>query len=173
MNCNFGDSRYINIYNFAKLLRFVLGTTTKVCSTRYLLECDEAANYFLPGTTIKDFLKDFLCSDHLLESFYRRIFTLKLFHNSNFYHKRTQKDRHYRENPSKHELLLCHVKNVWGPHHALISTLSTMLQFCEATNENKTSENDNSIYFSIITPDYTVIKYKISGRSVSKKHNFV
>ena len=48
-----------------------------------------------------------------------------------------------------------------------------MLQFCETTNENKTSENDNSIYFSIITPDYTVIKYKISGRSVSKKHNFV
>ena len=50
-------------------------------------------------------LKDFLCIDHLLESFYCGSYSLKHLHKSTFHHKRTQEDGHYRENPSNHELL--------------------------------------------------------------------
>ena len=50
-------------------------------------------------------MKDFLCSAHLLESFDGRIYSLNHFNKCIFVHQRTQKDEHYRENPSNHELL--------------------------------------------------------------------
>ena len=50
-------------------------------------------------------LKDFLCSDHLLESFDGRIYTYGSVLKSKFVHQRTHEDEHYRENPSNHELL--------------------------------------------------------------------
>ena len=50
-------------------------------------------------------MKDFLCSAHLFESFDGRIYSLKHFYKCKFVHQRTQKDEHYRENPSNHELL--------------------------------------------------------------------
>ena len=50
-------------------------------------------------------MNDFLCSDHLLESFDGRSYTYGSVLKSNFYHKTTQQDGHYRANPSNHELL--------------------------------------------------------------------
>ena len=50
-------------------------------------------------------LKDFLSSDHLVESFDGRSYTYGSVLKSNFYHKTTQQDGHYRANPSNHELL--------------------------------------------------------------------
>ena len=50
-------------------------------------------------------LKDFLCNDHLFESFYGGISTYESVLESNFHRKRIQEDGHYRENPSNHELL--------------------------------------------------------------------
>ena len=50
-------------------------------------------------------LKDFLSSDQLLELFDVRIYTYGSVLKSNFYHKMTQQDGHYRANPSNHELL--------------------------------------------------------------------
>ena len=60
----------------------------------------------LPSLSGVHGLKDFLSSDHLVKSFDGISYTyggsvLK----SNFYHKTTQEDGHYRENPSNHELL--------------------------------------------------------------------
>ena len=65
-------------------------------------------------------MKDFLCSAHLLCSFDGRIYIYGSVLKRNFYHKRTQEDGHYRENPSNHELLTvrgvdCRVsKNMFG-----------------------------------------------------------
>ena len=50
-------------------------------------------------------LKDFLCSDHLLESFEGRIYTYGSVLKSKFVHQRIHEDEHYRENPSNHELM--------------------------------------------------------------------
>ena len=59
----------------------------------------------LPSLSGVHGLKDFLWSDHLLESFNGRSYTHGSVLKSNFYHKTTQEDGHYRENPSNHELL--------------------------------------------------------------------
>ena len=57
----------------------------------------------LPSLSGVHGLKDFLCSDHLLESFMVE-FRLKVL-KSNFHCKRPYEDGHCRENPSNHELL--------------------------------------------------------------------
>ena len=54
-------------------------------------------------------LKDFLYSDHLLESFDGRSYTYGSVLKSNFYHKTTQEDGDFRDNPSNHELLTVRV----------------------------------------------------------------
>ena len=59
---------------------------------------------YLPSLSGVHGLKDFLHSDHLLEWFDGRSYSLKHSHKCNFYHKTTQQDGHYRENPSNHEL---------------------------------------------------------------------
>ena len=59
----------------------------------------------LPSLSGAHGLKDFLCIDHLVESIYGRSYTYGSVLKSNFYHKTTQQDGHYRENPSNHELL--------------------------------------------------------------------
>ena len=62
-------------------------------------------------------MKDFLCSDHLHESFGGRIYTYGSVLKSKFVHQRTHEDGHSRENPSNHELLTVRggEKNVPGP----------------------------------------------------------
>ena len=64
-------------------------------------------------------MKDSLSSDHLVESFDGRSYTYGSVLKSNFYHKTTQEDGHYRKNPSNQRLPFVE-KNVWGPHPALI-----------------------------------------------------
>ena len=59
----------------------------------------------LPSMSGVHGFKDFLCSDHLLESFDGRIYSYGSVLKSKFVHQRTQEDEHYRENPSNHELL--------------------------------------------------------------------
>ena len=49
-------------------------------------------------------LKDFLYSDHLLESFYVRSYTYGSVLKSKFYHQTTQEDGHYKEYPLNHEI---------------------------------------------------------------------
>ena len=95
-------------------------------------------------------MKDFLSSDHLLESFDGRSYTYGSVLKSNFYHKTTQQDGHYyRANPSNHELLTvrgvdCRVSktNVQGPHPTLMYILckknlfraaATKTAFCNLT----------------------------------------
>ena len=53
----------------------------------------------LPSLSGVHGLKDFLCSDHLLESFDGRNYSLKHFHKSKFVQQRTQEEEHYRGNP--------------------------------------------------------------------------
>ena len=53
----------------------------------------------LPSMTGVHGFKDFLCSDHLLESFDGRIYTYGSVLKSKFVHQRIQEDEHYRENP--------------------------------------------------------------------------
>ena len=48
----------------------------------------------LPSLSGVHGLKDLLCSDHLVESFYGRSYSLKHSHKCNFYHQTTQQDGH-------------------------------------------------------------------------------
>ena len=53
-------------------------------------------NNQLPSLSGVHSLSDFLCSDHLVESFYGRSYTYGSVLKSNFYNKTTQQDGHYR-----------------------------------------------------------------------------
>ena len=59
----------------------------------------------LPSRSGVHGFKDFLCSDHLLESFAGRIYSYGSVLKSKFVHQRIHEDEHYRDNPSNHELL--------------------------------------------------------------------
>ena len=59
----------------------------------------------LPSMSGVHGFKDFLCSDHLLESFDGRIYSYGSVLKSKFVHQRIHEDAHCRENPSNHELL--------------------------------------------------------------------
>ena len=67
----------------------------------------------LPSMSGVHGFKDFLCSDHLLESFDGRIYTYGSVLKSKFVHQRIQEDEHYKENPSNHELLTLRGVDRW------------------------------------------------------------
>ena len=80
----------------------------------YLIERDDPTKHLLIHSTINSpqcsmsgvhGFKDFLCSDHLLESFAGRIYSYGSVLKSKFVHQRIHEDEHYRDNPSNHELL--------------------------------------------------------------------
>ena len=73
-------------------------------------------------------LKDFLCNDHLFESFYGGISTYESVLESNFHRKRIQEDGHYRENPSNHELLTVRELIVMGTKKCLGAKSQSNLQ---------------------------------------------